>query len=293
MPIVPSDLKFFQSELEGSSGGPISLTEIPQGQLNLIFKDTTQADLVDGSLAYKKVFVINTSPSFSLAGAVVYTLLQPTSGERLALALGTPTDTDPTTLEFQEYNAKNAALLLGDLATNESKSIWMRRLTPAGLENFDENAPAFFQLAISEVSPFTALLSFGWELEPKEEEEMSSQISYTLKVQGTDANSLVTTQAEVDAVLPLDMEVAGDNTYKVPAGAIDMPLNILDSNIDVVILIPKTELTVKFQSTAGTPFPLRAKGANLLDTKDIVAVFVSNPGADSNIRFIQGSRSGA
>lgn len=142
--------------------------------------------------------------------------------------------------------------------------------------------------------PVVALLSFEWNLAPKtEDEDVAAQIAYTLKVQATDPDNLVTTQAEVDATIPLDMEVAGDNTYKVPAGAVDMPLQVMDNNVDIVILIPKTELTVKFQSTAGTPFPLRAKGANLIDTKDIVAVFVSNPGAESNIRFIQGSRSGA
>lgn len=141
--------------------------------------------------------------------------------------------------------------------------------------------------------PVTALLSFGWKLEPAEEEDMAANLAYTLKVQGTDADSLVTTQAEVDASLPLDVEVAGDDTYKIAAGAVDFPLNVLDDNVDVVILIAKTALTVKFQSTTGTPFPMRAKGAILLDVKDITAVFVSNPGPQSNIRFIQGSRSGA
>jgi hypothetical protein len=137
------------------------------------------------------------------------------------------------------------------------------------------------------------LLPFSWGLEPLPEETMPAQIAYTLKVQGTDVDNNVTTQLEVDAVLLLDFEVAGDNTYKVPAGVVDMPLEVMDGNVDVVILVPKTELTVKFQSTTGTPFPLRAKGGSLLDTKDITAVYVSNPGADTNIRFIQGSRRGA
>ncbi len=139
----------------------------------------------------------------------------------------------------------------------------------------------------------TALLSFSWSLEPKKEEEVPAQLSYTLKVQGTDPNDLVTTQLEVDADLLLDLEVAGDDTYKVPAGAVDMPLNVLDSNVDIVILVAKNALTVKFQSTSGTPFPMRAKGAILLDVKDITGVFVSNAGEQSNIRFIQGSRLGA
>lgn len=138
-----------------------------------------------------------------------------------------------------------------------------------------------------------ALLSFSWNVEPLPEEDVAAKLAYTLKVQGTDGADLVTTQAEVDADLLLDVDVAGDDTYKVPAGAVDMPLNVLDGNVDVVILIAKNELIVKFQSTVGTPFPIRAKGAVLLDVKDITAVYVSNPGQQSNIRFIQGSRSGA
>ncbi len=142
-------------------------------------------------------------------------------------------------------------------------------------------------------SSVVALLSFSWDLEPLSEEDVPAQLAYTLKVQGTDVASQVTTQAEVDAALLLDVDVNGDVTYKVPAGVVDMPLNVLDDNVDIVILIAKTALTVKFQSTAGTPFPIRAKGAILLDVKDITAVYVSNPGAQSNIRFIQGSRLGA
>lgn len=144
-----------------------------------------------------------------------------------------------------------------------------------------------------DMEPVVALLSFGWSLEPKKEEDVPAQLSYTLKVQGTDENDLVTTQAEVDAALLLDLDVAGDETYKVPGGEVDMPLHVMDDNVDVVILIAKTELTVKFQSTSGTPFTIRAKGAVLLDVKDITAVFVSNAGTQTNIRFIQGSRLGA
>lgn len=123
---------------------------------------------------------------------------------------------------------------------------------------------------------------------------MASKIAYTLKIQATDDSNLVTTQAEVDADIQLDFDVAGDNTYKIPAGAVDLPLQVMDNNVDIVALIAVSgELTVKFQSTVGTPFPIRSKGAILMDVKDITAVFVSNPGADGKIRFIQGSRSGA
>lgn len=122
---------------------------------------------------------------------------------------------------------------------------------------------------------------------------MAAKLAYTLKIQATDDDNLVTTQAEVDADLVLDMDVAGDNTYKVLAGAVDMPLFVMDDNVDVVCLIPARELTVKFQDVLGTPFTLRKGGAMLIDAKDITKVFVSNSGAETKIRFIQGSRSGA
>lgn len=148
MSIVPADLRFFQSELEGSSGGPMSMIEIPQGEMQLLFKDTPRQFLIDGGIVYKKVFVVNTNPAFALLDGRVYTLMQPTSEEKLALALGTPTDTDPFPLYFEERNDMNTALQIGDLATNEVQAIWMRRLTPPGLTKFDEDVPAFFQLAV-------------------------------------------------------------------------------------------------------------------------------------------------
>jgi len=148
MSIVAGDLRFFQSEMEGSSGGAMSLIEIPQGKIELLFKDTPRQFLVDGGIVYKKIFVINTNPQFALLNAVAYPLLQPTSGEELALALGDASDTDPLPLQFVVYKDYNNALQLGDMGTNQPRAIWMRRLTPASLADFDEDIPAFFQLAV-------------------------------------------------------------------------------------------------------------------------------------------------
>lgn len=152
MGVVASDLKFFQSELEGSSGGTMSLIEIPQGQIELLFRDTPQAFLVDGGIVYKKIFVINLNPDFALLDAGAYTLLQPTSGEILTLGIGTADDTDPLAVQYGLRTDPATALSLGDLATNEAQAIWMRRLTPASLDKFDENYAAFFQLAVQGTS---------------------------------------------------------------------------------------------------------------------------------------------
>lgn len=152
MSIVATDLKFFQSDSEGSAGGPMSMIEIPQGKMELIFKDTPRQFLIDGGATYKKIFVVNTNQSAALSAAMAYTLLQPTSGERLALALGDPTDTDPTPLQFQEYGTYEAGLSLGDIAVDQAVAIWMRRFTPAGLENF-EDITAFFQLVVKGLTP--------------------------------------------------------------------------------------------------------------------------------------------
>lgn len=148
MSVIASDLKFFQSDGEGSSGGSMSLIEIPQGKMELIFKDTPRQFLVDGGAVYKKIFVINLNQSLPLVAAAVYALLQPTSGERLALALGTPTDVDPLPLQFLEYGTYEQGLVLGDINPNQAFSIWMRRLTEAGSDEFDEDVPAFFQLVV-------------------------------------------------------------------------------------------------------------------------------------------------
>jgi hypothetical protein len=151
MTIAASDLKFFQSDVEGSSGGSMSLIEIPQGQVELIFRDTPRQFLVDGGIVYKKIFAINVNPDFALLAAKAFTLLQPTSGERLALALGIGNDVDPLPLEFQEYSTYEAGLDLGSLTSNVPVPIWMRRLTPAGMV-FNEDITSFFQLAVKGLS---------------------------------------------------------------------------------------------------------------------------------------------
>jgi len=136
-----------------------------------------------------------------------------------------------------------------------------------------------------------ALLSFAWGLEPLPEEDcMSSQISYEFNLQGTDADGLIKTQADVSDVIGLSMDVASDDTYKIPAGEIDFPLHVIDADIDVLAIIPKGGvITAKINGVTGTPFNV---GKLLfLDGQGVTSVFVSNPGTSPvTVRAIMGAR---
>jgi hypothetical protein len=296
MPVQNSDIMFFQSELEGSSGGAISPILVPQGIVELIFGDTPLDGLENGATEYRKVFLVNGNQTDSLSLAHIWTLLPPTSGEQIAMAVGTDVDTDPSALTFAQFTDENNSLALGTVGTTPVP-IWIRRLTPAGLPPFQNRS--MFQLgfrgtdqAVNPPVDATAILTFGWDLEQITEGNSMSQLNYILKVQGVDDNNLITTQAEVDMSIVLSADVIGDNTIKIPAGSVDMPINIMNqpAGADIIIAIPSQVLTVKYQSTLGTPFPLNPASGNVLDTKGITAMFVSNAGTDATLRVIQAVR---
>jgi hypothetical protein len=135
------------------------------------------------------------------------------------------------------------------------------------------------------------LLSFAWGLEPLPEvDDMSSQISYELNFQGTDAQNLIRTQADVCDTVPLANDVLSDDNYNIPAGAIDFPLHVIDADIDVLAIIPTGgTVTVKINGTTGTPF--NVKKLLFLDGEGVTSVFVSNPSLSPiKVRAVMGAR---
>lgn len=142
--ITANDIKFFQSQGVDSSGGVISGIQIDKTKISRIFPATTRDGIAEGETTYRKVFVKNTGAP-PLLGAGVYTLAQPANLERIAFALGTEDDTDPTGLVFEETAGRNAAFWLGDISAEEAVPLWIRRTTP---ENTPEFEQAMFQLVV-------------------------------------------------------------------------------------------------------------------------------------------------
>jgi peptide subunit release factor 1 (eRF1) len=79
-----------------------------------------------------------------LNNAAVFVLFQPTAGEVIGIALGTPSDTDGSNLTYVAPDVKEEALPFGDLSPGESQGIWIRRQVEAGQNTFETSS---FQLA--------------------------------------------------------------------------------------------------------------------------------------------------
>jgi hypothetical protein len=85
------------------------------------------------------------------------------------------------------------------------------------------------------------------------------------------------TLATVDVQLGLSKGQGLDNTFIVPAGAVDFPLSILNVEYDFVYLeTVDGALVVKFNDPANFPMSVRVGGRLLADSAGITSVLVSN-----------------
>ncbi len=149
MPLAAGDIAYFQSELEGSSGGAISTLRIPLDQLCLVFPDATRGQLKYGGVDYRKFFVVNAHPTDTLFSARLWLLMQPTGGSQAAVGRGDATDTDGESVEYSSPSSRENALYLGDLAPGSATAFWARRVVPALTPPFDRG---FFQMAVAGLS---------------------------------------------------------------------------------------------------------------------------------------------
>jgi len=141
-----NDIKFFQSEEEGSSGGAISTLEIPKDKLLLVFGDVTRDQQQYGAVTYRKVFALNLHPLDDLNVAEMWLLMQPCAGIEMALGIGTNTDTDGSVISYSSPTSQDEAIALGDISPGNMRPIWIRRVVHAGTPEFEVG---FFQLALS------------------------------------------------------------------------------------------------------------------------------------------------
>jgi len=146
MTLSAADIKFFQSELEGSSGGAMSTLEIPKNQLCLIFGDVSRSAARYGGVEYRKVFAVNTHPTGELYSGRLWLLMQPIDGVDMAIGIGTLDDTDPDPIPFVSPTDKSQAIYLGDLVPGSVTPIWLRRVVSPETPEFDRG---FFQLALT------------------------------------------------------------------------------------------------------------------------------------------------
>jgi hypothetical protein len=146
MPVTSSDLKFFQSELEGSVGGAMSLIEVPKDEMCLLFRDVTRDQASNGLVDYKKLFMVNTNPADDLFVTKMWMLMQPGDRIEMAVGLGTLTDADGSVISYSTPDSIENSIYLGDLGSGKVTPIWLRRAVPTGIPEFEKD---FFQLAFA------------------------------------------------------------------------------------------------------------------------------------------------
>jgi hypothetical protein len=146
MAIQGNEIKWFQSSLPGSTGGVITTTPIPTSIPSGLFPTVPRIALKEGRVDYVKVFVKNTNPgSDVLMNPAVFILFQPTANERVAIALGTPSDENGADLTYHTPYSKETALPFPSLEAGQSQAIWIRRQVLAGQQPFETST---FQLAV-------------------------------------------------------------------------------------------------------------------------------------------------
>lgn len=144
--LTADDIKFFQSELEGSSGGGMSTLEIPKSELCLMFGDVTRGQAKYGAVEYRKIFALNSNPTLDFYVGRLWLLMQPNAGIQMAIGIGDMIDTDGELISYSAPMAAQDAIYLGDLPPGSITPIWLRRVIPAGTPEFDRG---FFQLAFT------------------------------------------------------------------------------------------------------------------------------------------------
>ena len=146
MPLTSADLKWYQSSQPNSDGGTITPTRILNfNATSGLFPQVPRQALEEGRVDYRKVFIKNeNAEAITLSDGAVFVLFQPTGGEVIGIALGTPTDTDGSNLAYVDPDVKERALPFGSLAAGDSQGIWIRRQVQAGQNVFETST---FQLA--------------------------------------------------------------------------------------------------------------------------------------------------
>lgn len=145
MPIISTEIQYLLSggaanaDPNLSLGGIVSTTAVPSNYFDKV--DSAQA--LSGETNYRCFYVKNTNATLTLTGARVWIALNTTSADTdINIGLGTSAinateqtianeATAPTSVVFSAAATEGASLLIGDLAPNQTKAVWLRRIVNA------------------------------------------------------------------------------------------------------------------------------------------------------------------
>lgn len=138
MPVLATDLKFYQSLDTDSLGGGINSFVVPTG-LNLYYDDVDYDEAVTGSVSYRCMYIKNESQTDIYVGASIYVATRtPSFSTSVELGLGTSglngveqsitaEEIAPVGVTFVP-TSEGAPLLMGDLGIDEFYPVWTKRI---------------------------------------------------------------------------------------------------------------------------------------------------------------------
>jgi hypothetical protein len=146
MPVVASDLGFFESIDADSLGGAITTLQVPVG-LNLFYDDVDLAEALTGSTAYRCFYVHNTNLVDTLTAAEIYISVRtPNPSTSCELGLGTSglngieqsivsENIAPVGVVFLP-TSDGSPLVIGNLGPDEFYPIWIKRIVNSDAQGY-------------------------------------------------------------------------------------------------------------------------------------------------------------
>lgn len=145
MPILLSEIKFYLSggasnaDISAALGGVISSNIVSITSLHNLFTAVTPGEALAGDVEYRCIYVRNTNVSLTMSSVMAWINSNtPNTQSTLDIGLGTSVisateqtvsdaSSAPGAVTFSAPTSKEAGLVIGDLVTDATKAIWLRR----------------------------------------------------------------------------------------------------------------------------------------------------------------------
>ena len=117
----------------------------------------------------------------------------------------------------------------------------------------------------------------------------SLRLTYQLILQTINGDNKILSTIEKIPSIDLPNSINGSAVHFIQDGAMDEPLPIIEGFTDFVLVYSEDqEISVKLNSSAAPPTPIRVGGCFMADSKNITDVLITNlSGKSARVLFVQ------
>ena len=120
---------------------------------------------------------------------------------------------------------------------------------------------------------------------------MPQSVRYSLVIHRVAQDNGIRNTMDPVAEFCIPNDIFGDTQIALNDGDVDVPIQLIGEVLDFVAIYTDQPITVKFNSTTGTPLYLRGRGALMIDSQNITGIFISNAsGQVAHPRVLQAIR---